>query len=141
MPTLLRLCGQPIPKSVEGLDFTGYLRGSEDPSGGAAVVQCPSPFGEFRRPMGGREYRGVRTQRYTYVRDLNGPWLLFDNETDPAQLTNLVGRPERADLQAQLDRQLSRKLAAAHDDFHPGPDYIAKWGYKVDASGTMPYTH
>jgi arylsulfatase A-like enzyme len=141
MPTLLRLCGQPIPKSVEGLDFTGYLRGGEDPSGGAAVVQCPSPFGEFTRPMGGREYRGVRTQRYTYVRDLNGPWLLFDNETDPAQLTNLVGRPERADLQAQLDRQLSRKLAAAHDDFHPGPDYIAKWGYKVDASGTMPYTH
>ena len=27
-----------------------------------------------------------------------------------------------------------------HDDFRPGPEYIAKWGYHVDASGTVPYS-
>jgi arylsulfatase A-like enzyme len=140
MPTLLRLCNVSAPKSVEGLDFTGYLRGGADPSGGAAVVQCASPFGEFTRAVGGKEYRALRTKRYTYARDLDGPWLLFDNEKDPFQLDNLAGKPEHAKLQAQLDAQLKKKLADAHDDFRPGADYIAKWGYKVNATGTMPYT-
>lgn len=140
MPTVLRLCNVAVPKTVEGFDFTGYLRGGADPSGGAAVVQCASPFGEYIRPMGGREYRGIRTKRFTYVRDLNGPWLLFDNERDPYQLNNVIGRPEYATDEAKLEKELKRKLAEAHDEFRPGPDYIAKWGYKVDATGTMPYT-
>jgi arylsulfatase A-like enzyme len=139
MPTLLSLCGRPIPKTVEGLDFSGYLRGGEDPSGGATVIRCISPFGEFTRERGGREYREVRNKRYTYARDLSGPWLLYDNEKDPFQLDNLVGKPDHAKLQAELDALLTRKLAEQHDEFLPGPDYIAKWGYKVDAKGTAPY--
>ena len=141
MPTLLRLCNATVPKGVEGLDFGGYLRGGADPSGGAAMIQCPSPFGEYTRAVGGKEYRGIRTKRFTYVRDLNGPWLLYDNEKDPYQLENLAGRPEKAREQAALEAQLQRKLAAAHDEFRPGADYIAKWGYKVNATGTMPYTN
>jgi arylsulfatase A-like enzyme len=140
MPTLLHLCGQKLPAGVEGLDFAGYLRGGEDPSGGSALIQCPSPFGEYARAVGGKEYRGVRSKRFTYVRDLNGPWLLFDNEKDPFQLENVVGRPGYAREQARLEAELQRKLAAAHDEFRPGADYLAKWGYKVNATGTMPYT-
>jgi arylsulfatase A-like enzyme len=140
MPTLLRLCEVKIPATVEGLDFRGYMRGEKDPSGGATVIQCASPFGEFTRAVGGKEYRAVRTKRYTYVRDLNGPWLFFDNEKDPFQLDNLVGKPEHAKQQEILDRELKLKLAQANDRFLPGADYIAKWGYKVNATGTMPYT-
>jgi arylsulfatase A-like enzyme len=139
MPTLLSLSGIAVPKSVEGLDFKGYLHGGPDPSGGATVIQCPSPFGEWNRDRGGREYRGVRTTRYTFVRDLNGPWLLFDNETDPYQMNNLVNKPEHATLQAELDAILAAKLKDHGDDFKPGPDYLATWDYKVDARGTMPY--
>lgn len=140
MPTLLHLAGAAVPKGVEGFDFTGYLRGGADPSGGAAVVQCPSPFGEFTRAVGGKEYRAVRTARYTYVRDLQGPWLLFDNERDPYQLKNLVNQADYAVEQARLEAELKRKLTAAHDEFRPGAEYIAKWGYTVNATGTMPYT-
>lgn len=139
MPTLLSLCGRPIPKIVEGFDFSGYLRGGADPSGGATVLRCTSPFGEFSRDKGGKEYREVRSPRYTYVRDLSGPWLLYDNVKDPLQLDNLVGKPEAAKLQAEQDALLRRKLAEQHDEFLPGADYIAKWGYKVDARGTVPY--
>lgn len=140
MPTLLRLCDLPVPTGVEGLDFTGYLRGGPDPSDGAAVMQCPSPFGEYARAAGGKEYRGIRTARFTYVRDLNGPWLLFDNEKDPFQLENVVGHLDYARDQARLEDELKRKLAAAGDEFLPGAAYLAKWGYKVNATGTMPYT-
>ena len=139
MPTLLSLCGVQIPGSVEGLDFSRYLHGAADPSGGAAVVQCVSPFGEYARALGGREYRAVRTKRYTYARDLQGPWLLFDNEKDPYQMNNLVGLPGHAKLQAELDDVLKKKLVAAHDEFLPGNQYIAKWGYRVLPNGTMPY--
>ena len=36
-------------------------------------------------------------------------------------------------------RLLKNKLALQKDEFLPGASYIAKWGYKVDASGTAPY--
>ena len=93
----------------------------------------------FLRRNGGREYRGIRTARYTYVRDLNGPWLLFDNEQDPYQMKNLCNQPVHAELQARLDWQLKKKLKEQGDEFLPGPVYLERWGYKVDAGGTVPY--
>jgi arylsulfatase A-like enzyme len=140
MPTLLRLVNVATPRGVEGLDFTGYLRGGRDPSDGAAIIQCAHPFGEYARATGGKEFRAVRTKRFTYARDLDGPWLLFDNDRDPYQLENVVDDPGYAKEKAQLDALLKKKLAAAGDAFRPGADYLAKWNYKVNATGTMPYT-
>lgn len=139
MPTLLRLCGLPVPATVEGLDFSSAMRNGIDPSDGATIVRCISPFGEFTRRRGGREYRALRSARYTYVRDLNGPWLLYDNESDPYQLNNLAGRLEHARLQASLDDLLRRKLAAQRDEFRPGPEYVKRWGYEVDQDETVRY--
>lgn len=139
MPTLLGLANVRIPRSVEGLDYSGYLRGGPNPGDGATVLTCVAPFGEFERRIGGKEYRGLRTTRYTYVRDLSGPWLLFDNETDPYQQSNLINQPAHAALQTDLDAQLSRKLKANNDAFLPGPEYIEQHNYKVNAGGTVPY--
>jgi arylsulfatase A-like enzyme len=141
MPTLLGLSGLPVPKTVEGTDFSGVLLGWASPAQYAALISCPAPFGQWKRDRGGREYRGVRTARYTYCRDLNGPWLLFDNEKDPYQQNNLCNRPEHAALQKKLDALLARKLRETNDEFLSGWDYIKKWGYEVDASGTAPYTN
>ncbi len=143
MPTLLGLSGVRVPPTVEGKDYSGLIRGTEKPSTWAgttaALITCPSPFGQWARGNG-REYRGVRTRRYTYVRDLKGPWLLYDNESDPYQMTNLVGKPGSADLQRKLEAVLKRKLAETRDEFLPGTAYIKKWGYKVNRSGTVGYT-
>ena len=117
MPTLLGLCGVPIPKTVEGLDYSRYARGGRNPGDGATVIMCASPFGEWLRRNGGKEYRGLRTTRYTYVRDLSGPWLLYDNQTDPYQTNNLVGLPKHGRLQAKLETTLTRKLKERHDTF------------------------
>ena len=48
----------------------------------------------------GREYRGVRTRRYTYVRDLKGLWLLYDNDKDPYQQKNLAKSKEHSGIRA-----------------------------------------
>lgn len=139
MPTLLGLCGIPIPHTVEGLDFSAYLCGGPDPSDGAALIQCAHPFGQWTRERGGREYRGLRTGCYTYARALDGPWLLYDNEADPYQLRNLVADPAYKSLCEDLDAWLQRRLDARGDAFLPGMDHIRQWGYTVDERGTVPY--
>ncbi len=138
MPTLLGVCGLPIPRTVEGRDFSPTLR-SEAVESEAALLACFHPFGEWSRPVGGREYRGIRTARYTYCRTLDGPWLLYDNDADPWQLDNLVNRPESAALQVQLDALLQRELDALGDEFLDGMSYINKWGYPLDDTGTVPF--
>jgi arylsulfatase A-like enzyme len=140
LPTLLGLCGLEIPEALEGLDFADHMRGGSDPSGGAAIIQCPHPFGLYDRPhFGGREYRGLRTQRYTYVRDLQGPWLLYDNVEDPFQRKNRLGDPGLARVQSQLETQLRNRLQERGDSFEPGWAYLDRWGYQTDASGTVPF--
>jgi arylsulfatase A-like enzyme len=130
MPTLLSLSSQKIPASVEGTDLSSTFRrprvaGFDE----AALVSCVVPFHQWSYHHGGREYRGIRTARYTYVRDLKGPWLLYDNDRDPYQSTNLVNQTIHRQLQQQLDGVLQKKLLAAKDDFQPGNVYMEKWQY------------
>jgi arylsulfatase A-like enzyme len=132
MPTLLGLCGLPVPGSVEGTDFSAHLTGTGPaPDAEGALVACYFVHGAFRR-MGGRHYRGIRTRRHTFVRDLDGPWLLYDNAADPHQLDNLCGRAEHAALQSEMDAALRRLLAVRGDDFQHGEEYVRRWGYAVD---------
>lgn len=140
LPTLLGLAGASVPDTVEGQDFSGALRAGRTPEVEAALLMCPAPFGQWTRARGGREYRGVRTARHTYCRDLNGPWLLYDNEEDPFQLRNLCNEPEYAAEQERLDALLGRMLEERGDAFLPAAAYIAQWGYTVDETGTVPYT-
>jgi arylsulfatase A-like enzyme len=131
MPTLLGLCGLPIPATVEGTDYSPTLRGVPQIDPDAALVACYFVHGAFRK-MGGRHYRGIRTRWHTYVRDLSGPWLLYDNAADPFQLHNLCGLPAHAALQADLDSRLRRLLEQRGDAFLPGESYVRQWGYDVD---------
>ncbi|MCX5769434.1 MAG: sulfatase [Candidatus Hydrogenedentes bacterium] len=140
MPTLLGLCGVDVPGSVEGADYGRDLIRGRTPDVDGALLMCVTPFGQWTREKGGREYRGVRTERYTFVRDLNGPWLLFDNKHDPCQLNNLCNKPGADKVQARLEKMLAKKLEQTRDEFKPGDYYVQKWGYKTDKTGTVPYT-
>jgi arylsulfatase A-like enzyme len=140
MPTLLGLAGLPVPDSVEGLDYSGFIRGESDAPDDDALLTCPHPFGQWTREKHkGKEFRGIRTRRHTYVRDLNGPWLLYDNKADPYQMRNLVEDRASAEVREELDRRLAEKLDKLGDRFLPGSSYIEKWGYEVDEFGTVPY--
>jgi N-acetylglucosamine-6-sulfatase len=56
-----------------------------------------------------RPYRGVRTDRYTYVvyRE-TGDQELYDRRQDPSQLNNLVADPAYAAVKARLAAKLAR---------------------------------
>jgi arylsulfatase A-like enzyme len=115
LPTLLSLAGIPIPDSVEG-------RANGGP---AALLTLPVPATETRR-YGIAEYRGLRTERYTYVRSIRGPWLLYDNERDPYQMRNLIGKEPA--IQSQLDRQLDAELKRRKDNFLPAAEWVRRAG-------------
>lgn len=138
MPTLLDLCGIPVPSSVQGRSYAPSMYNGNWPEE-AALIANYHPFGQWDAQRGGKEWRGVRTIRHTYVRDLDGPWLLFDNEADPYQMDNLVGRLEHADLQVRMESLLEEKLRQTDDSFADGMDYIRQWDYAVDETGTVPY--
>lgn len=137
MPTMLGLCGIKIPATVEGNDYSGVVLGQHKDIESSSLIMSASPFGEWWQGNGGREYRGVRTARYTYVRTLEGPWLLYDNVEDPYQMNNLCNQPQAAAIQKTLQEQLQYWLKKTGDDFAPGPELIRRCGYKVDQRGTV----
>lgn len=128
MPTLLGLCGLPVPDSVEGTDWSALIEGRARPArDAAAFLNLAVPITEARR-YGFAEYRGLRSERYTYVRSIHGPWLLYDNLRDPYQMNNLCGKPEHKALQTQYDRALDATLRLRKDDFLPAAEYVRRAG-------------
>ncbi len=140
MPTLCELAGVPIPSSVEGTSYASELRSGKWPAETAALLANYHPFGQVSVDRGGKEWRAIRTERYTYARDLHGEWLLFDNEQDPYQMNNLLGQPEHEDLRLRMKQLLQQKLDDTDDSFEKGMVYVDRWNYKVNQHGSVPYT-
>ncbi len=126
MPTLVGLAGLAVPESVQGANYSSLIAGQvKEAVEPAALLNLPVSFSVIRR-HGCAEYRGVRTPRYTYVRSIHGPWLMYDNQTDPFQKRNLVNRPESRAIQLRLEKMLEGKLKAAGDEFLPGARYVER---------------
>jgi arylsulfatase A-like enzyme len=139
MPTLLTLCGLTVPATVEGLDLSGMLDGKDAPERTGVLIANYHPFADWRTARGGRAYRGIRTETHTFVRDHNGPWLLFDNDADPYQLQNLVNRKAAATIQGELDAGLQALLMAQDDSFETPEQLRERWGYTIDDAEEIPY--
>lgn len=146
MPTLLGLAGVPVPRSVEGVDLSPFLTGARADAPDEVLLMNPCPFsigdprGEDQVPKfrGMRmEYRGVRTSRYTYVRTIDRPWLLYDNHEDPYQMRNLVDEPASRELAAELDARMRALMERIGDRFEPKEAYYERFGIALDHRGKV----
>jgi len=111
MPTLLGLCGLPVPSGVMGRDFSPVLTGGGDP------IEPPwGPVPSADSALAGMfngEWVGVCTQEHSLRCDCGTliPSHLFDNTLDPYKMANVVDDPSYqaikdllyADLLAWLD--------------------------------------
>lgn len=134
LPTLLGLTGVAVPKSIEGEDLSALISSAAPERDRAALTMSVSPFASNLR-----EYRGIRTKRHSYVRDLTGAWLLFDNQEDPGQQHNLANDPASAGLRDEMEARLQAELKRIGDEFHPRQYYLDKWGYKIAKQGSISY--
>lgn len=146
MPTLLGLAGVPIPGKVEGVDLSPFVTGARDDAPEAVLLMNPCPFsiGDPRGPdqvpdyEGMRmEYRGVRTRRHTYVRTIDRPWLLYDNQDDPFQMQNRIDDPACRTLATELEHKMQLLMAHIGDKFLPKEAYYRKFGIQLDQRGKV----
>jgi arylsulfatase A-like enzyme len=75
----------------------------------AIEIEAPAPLFEGHIPQNGwdRPYKGVRTDRYTYVvYKETGEQELYDRRTDPAELRNVAADPAYAQIKARLAAEL-----------------------------------
>jgi arylsulfatase A-like enzyme len=113
-PTLLALCGLPVPRDMQGTDLSQVV---VDP----AAVGPDSAFFQIFVPFAGdvtpRPWRGVRTGQFMYARTDQGPWLLYDLNDDPHEQRNLVADPAHKDLRARMDAKLAAWMERTGDSW------------------------
>lgn len=109
MPTILDALGAPIPRQVDGMPLTKWLRG-ETPRAWRTEAHVEYDFGDpternAERALGLRtEQCGIsvlRSDRYKYVHFAGLPPLFYDLRDDPEQLVNRADDP--AYREAMLD--------------------------------------
>lgn len=135
LPTLLDLANITVPESIEGESMLDAISFPSNFADKAALVMNISPFDIKEND----EYRGIYTKKYAYIENLEGPWMIYDNEEDPYQVNNLVNNPEYEDLQIELKGLLWKELNSIGDEFKPRSYYIDKWGYELNEWGHIPY--
>ena len=113
-PTLLSLCGMPVPSKMQGSDLSSVALGTTARGPDAAFFQIFVPFAGDQTSD---PWRGVRTDRFLYARTEAGPWLLFDLEQDPYELKNLVHDPAHAPLRLQMEKQLAAWMRQVGDSW------------------------
>ena len=113
-PTLLSLCGLPVPAEMQGADLSRVVLGEDAEGPDSAFFQIFIPFGGDASP---HPWRGVRTDRHMYAQTEEGPWLLYDLEADPFEKTNLVDDPAHAATREDMSRRLADWMARTGDSW------------------------
>ncbi len=130
-PTLLSLCGLPVPPEMQGASLAPVVLGQAESGPSAAYFQI---FGPFFAGGVERGWRGLRTDRFMYARTKDAPWVLYDLEADPYELKNLVAVPEAGPTLAELDAELTRWMEKTGDSW----DF--DWTAPIEDAGRL-YKH
>ena len=123
-PTLCDLCGVGAPKTVTGVSLAGLWlghSGGRDNTNEREALFCYYVNDAFLSP--GSEWRGVRTKRWSYFRYLNGKKGLYDIQTDPLQMNNLVEDHEYKSVRDELESALSAFMDRWTDEFRSASEY------------------
>jgi arylsulfatase A-like enzyme len=126
-PTLCRLAGLDAPGDLDGRDLSAtLLEGTKPDRNEILMANYVSNWDFFDSGTDYPEWRGVRTERHTYVKWLSGKEELYDNQEDRYQMRNLAEAGRDLPTMQKLRSRLKDLLAEAHDTFMPGTGY-AEW--------------
>lgn len=125
-PTLLGLLDVPIPPAMQGHNLAPHILGQRDDCPESVylteLICCDQAVRLQLQP-----WRGVRTARYTYARDINGPWVLYDNDSDPYQRQNLATTQEGQPLREELERELAHWMERTGDQLEPASEVLERY--------------
>jgi len=130
-PTLLSLSGVRPPGAMQGADLSPIAKGQKRSGPDSAFFQI---FGPFQGDGTADAWRGVRTQRYMYARMRDKPWVLYDLQQDPYQMTNLANQPASARVQAEMEKRLAEWMRKT------GDSWSHNWSHLIEDRGRL-YRH
>jgi N-acetylglucosamine-6-sulfatase len=113
-PTVLEVAGAPIGNHIQGRSLVPLFRNDARDWRRSLLVE----FYTYENPMPwlvDMDYRAVRTDRYKYIHWMHHPGLdeLYDLETDPYEVRNLVDDPASAGVRGELRAELGRLVLEA----------------------------
>lgn len=119
--SLISMTGTSIPGAMQGDDFSALILGDESVAPDSVFIN----FVPEVRCIPSPPFRGVVTRTHTYAETVEGPWLLYDDQSDPFQKKNLISWPNRDNpeivaLQQELHRKLEYWLERTNDPFEDG---------------------
>lgn len=125
MPTLLSLLGLPVPRTVEGSDFSRHINGQSARTPEAAILQGMGTTAAWKD---GTEWRALRDGRYTYATYYaDSQELLFDNQADPFQTRNLASERDHRSRLQHYREQMRRWMREHNDTFEACTWYERNW--------------
>lgn len=134
MPTLLELCGLPVPPEAQGESLAEMLRSEPDGSpGGEVYYQLLGVSEEACRVLDRQERkrypeRGLRTPELLYVEKCGVPFALYDLRIDPEERFNMVNCVDYLEVVEDMRSRLKDRMLSLEDDWsiqaeEPPPDY------------------
>ena len=115
LPTICGLLDWDKPATLQGVDLSPCLI---DPNATQPTTSLIANYHGFSEAHHQNLYawRGVRTKTHSYIEKPNRqPWMLLDNQADPYQLNNLIGKTEVGAVQQELFDALTRWLNITDD--------------------------
>ncbi len=110
-PTLLELAGAPVPGNMQGRSLVPLLRGIRPAWRNSFLIEYYSDT-VFPRvvKMG---YKAVRNQRWKYIHylELDGMDELYDLQTDPYEMRNLINQSQAKGQVGRMKDELERLLS------------------------------
>jgi arylsulfatase A-like enzyme len=110
-PTLVDAANAKPGRKLDGVSLLPTIRNPRKRPDRVIEIEALHRLFEGNIPVNAwdRPYKGVRTDRYTYVvYTETGEQELYDRRKDPYQLTNVAGNPAYAQIKAKLARQLAK---------------------------------
>ena len=110
-PTLVDIAHAHAGRTMDGVSLMPTVRNPTKRPKTAIEIEAPAPLFEQNVPVNAwdRPYKGVRTDRYTYVvYNETGDQELYDRRTDPFELHNLAANPAYASVKARLAAELTK---------------------------------
>lgn len=120
IPTLLGLCGVPVPDTMHGYNYANYILGksSRTPESAMLTIYTKTEMNEWDC------WRGVRTRRYKYARFEEEPWVLYDLHNDPFEMNNLAKSPAHRRLAAKFDAEIEKHMERTKDNWKELQDWL-----------------
>jgi arylsulfatase A-like enzyme len=114
-PTVLELAGVALPPGLPGRSLGPLLAQPAAPHREFVISECVGVGGKL-----GEGHRMVRTAGWKYILSVAGEEALYNEISDPYELTNLAGDSTQAAVRLQLRSHLVEWMEAVGDS-HPRP--------------------